>query len=705
MNLLIPQALHRASIRTKLTVILLAISLTVVTIGFLIEVGWDVRDYRNVAEEKSREVVNVFAHDFTQILLLDSAHMAVETSARLREFDEVTHGYLFDAQGDVVYGYTREGRDVIDVPQRRSAAAQFSGEYLDVWAPVEYEGNRFGTVYLRFSLEKDKRELLEHLGVVGLILPAVFIIGLIMSFRSQGLFTKPILHLHEVVKKVGSTQDYSLRVYGQEHSEIGMLYRGFNQMLEKIEESNRKLQNTKLELRESNRQLSYLATHDALTGLINRAEFERRLKRALEEVQAGRRNHVLLYLDLDQFKVVNDTCGHMAGDELLRQITHLIRRHLAPDDALGRLGGDEFGVLLHDHGQREGFAKAKVLAGLVQDFRFVWEDKAFPLAVSVGVVALTPHYPDLTAVLSAADKACYVAKDSGRNRVQMYTEDDEKIKQHQGQMQWITRLRGALDEHRLALFWQPIVPTRRGVNEHRHYEVLLRMVDENGLLVTPEAFVPAAERFGLMPCLDRWVVDTVLRGFRDAPRLLDGIDIVSINLSGSSLGDEQFTRHLAQVFDDFGVPAKKICFEITETAAITNFSKTSAFMREMKRRGCLFALDDFGSGASSYAYLKRLPVDMIKIDGAFIKDILDDPIDAAMVRSINDIGHAMGLETIAEFVTSDAIFNKLVEIGVDYSQGFALAEPQPLPRGAFNPPPFVQNAKPRDNVTPTDSKG
>lgn len=690
MKSLLPRALYHASIRTKLTVVLVFVTFTVILASFLLESAWEIRQFREDAKNRSEDVIRIFSHDFTQVLMLDSPHLAVETTSRLHAFDEVTHAYLFDVHGNAIYSYVRKGVDPVPTPDRHFETHIFDDDNLHVWAPVQYENNSYGTVYLRSSLEKSKQDLLVHLGVLGLIVPIVLVVALIMSFASRGLFTRPILRLHDIVRRVGETQDYSLRVEGSEHSEIGKLYRGFNQMLEKIEESNRNIENARVDLKESNRQLSFLATHDPLTGLINRVEFERLLNVVLQRIPISPEKHVLLYLDLDQFKVVNDTCGHAAGNELLRQLTNAMRNQLGPDDVIGRLGGDEFAILLHGYGEREGLAKARALATLIQDYQFIWDDKSLPVAASIGAVSVTTSFADANALLSAADKACYVAKDAGRNRVKIYTENDEHIQLQQGQMQWVSRVRSAMDENRLTLFWQPIVPTRRRANDYRHYELLLRMVERDGSLVTPEMFVPAAERYGLMTRLDRWVVDTVFRGFRDAPDLLDTITVISINISGPSLADENFTRFVSNWFDSSGLAAEKFCFEITETTAITNFTKASEFMMAMKRRGCLFALDDFGSGASSYAYLKRLPVDMIKIDGGFIKDMLDDPIDAAMVKSINDVGHAMGLETIAEFVTNDQIFAKLIELGVDYSQGFALAEPQPLPHGLFAPPAYLR---------------
>ena len=427
------------------------------------------------------------------------------------------------------------------------------------------------------------------------------------------------------------------------------------------------------------RELSHQATHDALTGAPNRREFERRLGELLEHGPHDGPGHAVCYLDLDQFKVVNDTCGHVAGDELLCQVTQLMRRMLRAGDLLARLGGDEFGLILQacplDHAVRI----AEKIREAIADLRFAWEGKQFAIGVSIGLLMVPGRGQDLGALLAAADAACYAAKEGGRNRVHVLQPDDRQVEQQRGQMQWVTRLTAALQADRLRLYVQPVLPLQPGHAAARtHYEVLVRL-EEDGQIIPPGAFLPAAERYGLMPRIDQWVIDNTLSWLGDRLRKRGGVDgVYAINLSGASLSDERFRQSLRQTLQQLALPPGLLCFEITETAAVANLSKVVQFIEEVKALGCLFALDDFGSGLSSFAYLKNLPVDFLKIDGSFVKDIADDPMDLAMVQAIHAIGHVMGLKTIAEYVASEAIAQKLRDIGVDYGQGYHLGMPRPL---------------------------
>jgi len=424
--------------------------------------------------------------------------------------------------------------------------------------------------------------------------------------------------------------------------------------------------------------LAHLASHDPLTGLLNRREFERRLSMVLVDGPQLGANHAVLYLDLDQFKLVNDTCGHAAGDELLRQIAVLLRPRLREGDTLARLGGDEFGVLLEHCAAAPALHIAQLLRTAVAEFRFVWKDRAFNVGVSVGVVNVADASLTLAAVLSAADAACYMAKDNGRNRVQVYRPDSNEVALRHGEMEWVNRLHRALAEHRFCLFAQPCHRTR-GDNQIPPYtELLLRLRDENNQLIPPAEFLPAAERYNLMPDIDRWVVTTafgMLAQHLDANGDEAIGDTIAINISGASIGEDGFLDFLRAQFTQFKIPHSQICFEITETTAITSLSKATEFMLALQRLGCRFALDDFGVGVSSFTYLKNLPVDFLKIDGSFVTDMLQNPVNHAMVEAIHRIGHIMGKKTIAESVESPAILEALRAIGVDYAQGFAIARP------------------------------
>ncbi|OQW94816.1 MAG: hypothetical protein BWK79_04730 [Beggiatoa sp. IS2] len=423
-------------------------------------------------------------------------------------------------------------------------------------------------------------------------------------------------------------------------------------------------------------QLNYQATHDALTDLVNRTEFERRLNQAISDSRYDKRHHVLCYMDLDQFKVVNDTCGHTAGDELLRQVTALLKTKIRDTDTLARLGGDEFGVLLKGCNLDNGHVIAETLRKVIGDFRFVWEGKTFSIGVSIGLIAITSESLSVSTVLSAADTACYAAKDTGRNRIWVYQHDDAELSQRHGQMQWDSRITQAIEENRFLLHCQPIVPLLI-TSSIFHLELFLRMLDENGAIVPPMAFIPAAERYNMMVTIDRWVVEKALDSYESVSALQPNL-VMNINLSSVSIGDEYFLKFVQEQFLRFNVNPAAVCFEITETAAIAHLNKALFFIKTLKAIGCHFALDDFGSGLSSFAYLKNLPIDYLKIDGAFVKDMLEDPVDCAAVESINKIGHVMGIETVAECVENDEILDKLREMGVNYVQGYGIAEPVPL---------------------------
>lgn len=423
------------------------------------------------------------------------------------------------------------------------------------------------------------------------------------------------------------------------------------------------------------RALAYQASHDALTGLINRREFENRLNEALLSTHRGEKvRYVLLYLDLDQFKLVNDTCGHPAGDRLLKQITGLLQTRVRGSDLLARLGGDEFGILLSDCTPEQAMKIADALRQAIRDYRFVWHDGALNVGVSIGIVELTRDTDSMASLMSAADVACYAAKDQGRNRVHVYTQDN--VPERHREMQWVSRLTRACDENRLELHFQPIIPIGANRDPRRNFELMLRMREESGALVQPIEFIPAAERYNVMPTIDRWVVHHALESLAHLVSDPQPPYTLSINLSGTSLNDDRFLEYLIGELTSRPLSPGAICFEITETAAVSNLANVVYFMRELMNRGCRFSLDDFGSGLSSFMYLKTLPVDYLKIDGQFIQNVTRDPIDRCMVEAISQIGRAMNIQTIAERVESRAVLNELARLGIGYAQGFHIAMPE-----------------------------
>lgn len=431
--------------------------------------------------------------------------------------------------------------------------------------------------------------------------------------------------------------------------------------------------------RKLEKQLSWQATHDSLTGLPNRREFERELEQALQDVVVRGKQHVLCYLDLDHFKLVNDTCGHAAGDRLLQQISGLLLSKLREGDVFARLGGDEFGIILKNCTTFPAERIAKNLCKLISDFRFSWNSKSFIVGVSIGVKKIIAEGEDVFQVLQDADAACYLAKNLGRNCVQLFDSSDTHLMRHRSEARWAEAITSALEYNGFQLFYQTI-QSLTNPNE-RHTEILLRMSDETSGLISPAVFISAAERYHLMPKVDRWVVKQVLALLDAHPELVTEFGMFCINLSGQSLGDDVFLNFLFEALQNTRVSMQSLCFEITETAAVHNLNKALQLIDSLRARGCLLSLDDFGSGVSSFNYLKNFHVDYVKIDGGFVRDMLMSKIDHAMVESINNIGHVMGLKTIAEFVESEEIIAALKKLGVDYAQGYAINRPKPFVPG------------------------
>lgn len=425
--------------------------------------------------------------------------------------------------------------------------------------------------------------------------------------------------------------------------------------------------------------LSRQASHDALTGLPNRLEFERQLDDALESFRVAGHQHVMCYLDLDQFKIINDTCGHAAGDELLRQVAETLQQQLRQSDLLARLGGDEFGVLLLGCSLERAQGIAENMLAAVRALRFSWGEKVFRVGVSIGLVALAAETMNKEQIMSAADGACYAAKDAGRNRVVVHQPQDGDTLHRLEEMNWTSRIIRAIDESRLVLYHQEYLPLTSRAGTARHIEVLLRMVDETGNLIAPGAFIPAAERYDLMSRIDKWVIATVFSAYAGLTKIFGDDFSCSINLSGTSLNGEHLIEFIREQAALHHVRPAAICFEITESAAINQLRNAAQFILDLKPDGFRFALDDFGVGMSSFAYLRILAVDYLKIDGGFFRELATDPVNRAMVSAMNEIGHVMGLQTIAEFVDSEAALEQLRLIGVDFAQGYLIAKPVPLP--------------------------
>jgi diguanylate cyclase (GGDEF)-like protein/PAS domain S-box-containing protein len=423
------------------------------------------------------------------------------------------------------------------------------------------------------------------------------------------------------------------------------------------------------EIRKRSEQLSFQATHDSLTGLINRGEFETRLENLLISSQSGGGQHALCFLDLDQFKIVNDTCGHLAGDEMLKQIGMILQDQIRKRDTIARLGGDEFVILMDHCPLHRAEIVAKKILKSISDYKFIWEDKTFRGGVSIGIVAINGLSGNINDVLKSADAACYAAKKQGGGNIHIYKGDDTDSEQMHGEMFWVSQIIKALENDQFQLYFQPIAAVRKTKNRMRYFEVLVRMKADDGSIISPDEFMPVAERHNLSTRIDKWVIGNLFSLFRDMPEENRNIYQFSINLSGHSLGNKDLESFIERELEGMSNQPETICFEITETAAIANLSSARRFIDILRGKGCLFALDDFGSGLSSYSYLKNLNIDYLKIDGQFIKDITVDSMSFAIVRSIHEIGRALGKKTVAEFVENKAILDKLRIIGIDYVQG------------------------------------
>lgn len=531
-----------------------------------------------------------------------------------------------------------------------------------------------GQVYVALSKDRikaTKKSMIWKSLLLGLI---GFLTSSILAYRLGRSITNPIISMAESVKNLGAGH-LNLRVDEDAAGEIKTLQLGLNTMANHIQLAHDSLQDR---VHDATRMLRHQAQHDALTGLVNRQEFERRLNVALNDVKISNAQHIFCYMDLDQFKVVNDTCGHRAGDELLRQISLILSQRVREEDTFARLGGDEFGLLLTNCDVQNALLIAEEMRSMVEDFRFVHDNRMFKIGVSVGMVEITSDMQDLGDITSYADAACYAAKDNGRNQIHLFRHHDDDLARRHVEMEWVSRINSAMDDNRFCLYCQPILPLQDD-NNNIFYEILIRKIDVDGSIILPMAFIPSAERYHLMSNIDRWVINKTFSIYHQLINTNEQHDfLLTINLSGMSLSDKGLLGFIKDQFELYKVPPTKICFEITETSAIINLTNTISLMEDLKAYGCKFLLDDFGSGMSSFAYLKNLPVDFLKMDGGFVKDITRNEIDLAMAKSIQSIAEAMKIKTIAEFVEDADTMKLLKKMGVDYGQGFYLSSPMPI---------------------------
>lgn len=522
------------------------------------------------------------------------------------------------------------------------------------------------------SLIEDHRQ--AFIKNVGYITLALMLCSILVSWVSRSI-SQPIRDMTAALKRfmIGSQQVS----HGKNTlPEIKSLQSTINQI-------SREMQHVEADMRhriqDAQAQLRYQARHDALTGLVNRQELERRLQQALQDVKLHRANHVFCYMDLDQFRVINDTCGHLAGDEMLRQISMILSQRIRAEDTFARLGGDEFGLLLSYCQVEKAIEIAAQLRQMVETFRFMHEGRLFQTGISIGIVEITSDLKDVGQITRHADAACYVAKDNGRNQIHLFHPEDDVLLKRHVEMEWVLRINEAIEHNEFVLYCQGIFPLQNK-ELPPFYEILIRKRDEHGGIIPPAEFLPSAERYHLMTKIDRWVIQHAFMALQPLFRMQSSINpfIVSINLSGMSLGDAQLLPYIQNCFETYEIPPTHVCFEVTETSAIINIDNTIKLILELQKLGTRFMLDDFGSGMSSFSYLKHLPVNFLKMDGAYVKDITSSKVDLAMAKAIQSVAQSMEIQTIAEYVEDEATLDCLKEMGVAYAQGFYLNRPLPL---------------------------
>lgn len=532
---------------------------------------------------------------------------------------------------------------------------------------------QIGQVYVDLSnqtLQSIKQDLISKILLIGLL---GLIVSALIAWRIGRNITKPIQEIANAVNKV-SKGIYAQMITENSSGELKTLQKGFNSMSSSLKHAHDQMQD---KINDATTMLRHQAQHDDLTGLINRREFEARLERSLKNVYEANAQHIFCYMDLDQFKLVNDTSGHVAGDDLLRQISTLFANHMRDKDTLARLGGDEFGLLLENCSLADANQITNTILKIVRDYRFIHDDKIFNIGVSIGIVVVNASFESVSDIIHAADSACYSAKKAGRNQSFLFSAGDIEVTQHRSQVEAISDITDEINDEQFMLYCQPIVPLSVNVPAHHHFEILIRKVSADGQILLPTSFIPSAERYNLMPNIDRWVIRKTFAAYREMlDKSLEKCSYVfSINLSGTSVGDKTLLGYIREQLAIYAIPATAICFEITETSAIVNLKQTMHLFTALRKLGCSFALDDFGSGMSSFTYLKNFEVDYLKIDGTFVKEMHINKIDHAMVRSIHSVAEAMNIKTVAEFIENEAILKELKIIGVHYGQGMHIGSP------------------------------
>ena len=652
---------------------LIPIILLVILLGLYLRLYWAPRLLEFIEEEETATITSHLrsvSHGIVPLLLENQLANVYDNLDSVIESNESWKVILlYDRNNRLLYPLTApdnlaKERDLITIKQ-----------------PVKVFDDTLGHLELivDLSASKYKLEVLQtRLSVVLLIAFVIFIFSIYKLINH--ILYKPLNSLINAAQRM-SAGEFDTELPKQRKDEIGKLINSFSGMRKSIEKYQHELKteieqhkSTANELYRQKEHATYQASHDALTGLYNRREFEYRLADTVDEAHIQGNVHALVYMDLDQFKVVNDTCGHTAGDALLKQLTSLLVHRVRESDVLARLGGDEFGLILKDCPIEKAKMIAMEISHQIQDFRFEWHGSVYRVGVSMGLVPITQNSHDLTALLSAADTACYTAKDLGRNKIHVHSDEDLEVTSRLGEMQWVSEISKALEEQRFSLYGQSVTNINDPHNNIEYCELLLRLHGKNDEIILPGAFLPAAERYNQIELIDRYVIGYICSHLSQSKTK----KCFGINISGASISNESFLTYVINTFKKNGIDGANIVIEITESVIISDLNKAKTFISTLRGYGCKFALDDFGMGLSSLEYLKHLEVDYLKIDGYFVRDIGTDPIDREMIRAITEICRILDVKSIAEFVESEDIYKELCEIGVDFIQGYWITKPRPL---------------------------
>jgi diguanylate cyclase (GGDEF)-like protein len=646
-------------------ILLLTLVLSVVSAGTLgLTYGFDVKERKLLALEQVDTLGRALQHDLVLALVNPQADVYADISFRLSGFDSVAALAVLDADGVEVYRHVRSGTTIPpDLLQRSTKEPYFSDRYLYLRQPLVVDGFQYGEVVHFIDLTSYRTGLHEQLLSLLSIFPLELAIGLLVAVWIGRSYTRPFTELAQAMGAADVRHNRFSAVQTRAQNEIGVLYRGYNAMIDQIASVTR--------------DLTYLSEHDSLTGLYNRYAIEQAIKTSLQDELAE--SHVLLALDLDQFKLVNDNAGHVAGNELLRQVGRICEGSLPSDAKVARVGGDDFYILLPRTSEQHGSFLARQLQDSLINYRFPWDGDIYSVSTCVGLLAFRPFEYTLEAVQTAVDSAFYAAKAKGNNQLHVYRPDDANVQQYSADVQAAAIIREALTggPSRFKLFAQAIVPLQKS-SAQINYEVLLRLEDAQGVLLTPDRFLPTANRYQLMVEIDSYVLWHYLETVMAHPEHVERLGFVNINLAGASLNNSVFQERLRAAVERFDFPWRKLVLEVTETSAVGNLAKAADFIAYCRGRGMRVALDDFGTGMASFEYLKFLPLDIVKIDGSFIRDMLTDPVDHAMVSYAHQISKLRGRETIAEFIENARHVEALKAIGIDYGQGYHLGRPRAL---------------------------